>query len=194
MADTARCSALSRSTDPPAAGKSTVARRSGRSAGLAFLDTGACTGRLRSLRCARSRPHERAALADLVESLDGRAAAWNVCCWERKTSPIAIRGVDRSRAFAVRRRQSRRSRAADRSGSAKFAARDNVVTEGRDQGTLVFPDAFRKYYLTASDDERARRRRGRASCRGVKLVSFESVLEDDHVSATPATRPARSPR
>ena len=37
----------------------------------------------------------------------------------------------------------------------EFAARYNVVTEGRDQGTLVFPDAFRKYYLTASDRERA---------------------------------------
>ncbi len=39
-----------------------------------------------------------------------------------------------------------------------FAEQHDVVTEGRDQGTLVFPTAFRKYYLTASDEERARRR------------------------------------
>src|SRR6516225_1459120 len=31
----------------------------------------------------------------------------------------------------------------------EFAAGQDTVTEGRDQGTLVFPDAFRKYFLTA---------------------------------------------
>ena len=49
--------------------------------------------------------------------------------------------------------------------------------KGRDQGTLVFPDAFRKYYLTASDEERALRRVGEFRARG-ESVSFESVLRD----------------
>jgi cytidylate kinase len=60
-----------------------------------------------------------------------------------------------------------------------FAREQDVVTEGRDQGTLVFPHAFRKYYLTASDEERARRRlvdyRARGHGQG---ISFESVLRD----------------
>ena len=55
--------------------------------------------------------------------------------------------------------------------------RENVVTEGRDQGTLVFPDAFRKYYLTASDEERARRRLADYAARQ-EPTSFEAVLED----------------
>lgn len=57
------------------------------------------------------------------------------------------------------------------------AAYSNVVTEGRDQGTIVFPDAFLKIYLTASPEERARRRQGEFAARGVDLP-FETVLED----------------
>ena len=45
-------------------------------------------------------------------------------------------------------------------------AEGNVITEGRDQGTIVFPDAFRKFYLTASDEERARRRHAEHLARG----------------------------
>ncbi len=58
-----------------------------------------------------------------------------------------------------------------------FARDHDIVTEGRDQGTLVFPDAFRKYYLTATDEERARRRLADYQARG-ESVSFESVLGD----------------
>jgi CMP/dCMP kinase len=61
-----------------------------------------------------------------------------------------------------------------------FAREQDVVTEGRDQGTLVFPDAFRKYYLTASDEERARRRVADYQERG-ESVSFESVLRDQRL-------------
>jgi cytidylate kinase len=61
-----------------------------------------------------------------------------------------------------------------------FAREHDVVTEGRDQGTLVFPNAFRKYYLTASDEERARRRVADYQERG-ESVSFESVLRDQRL-------------
>src|SRR6185312_14248905 len=60
-----------------------------------------------------------------------------------------------------------------------FAREQDIVTEGRDQGTLVFPDAFRKYYLTATDEERARRRLADYQARGqVEGVSLHSVLRD----------------
>ena len=39
-----------------------------------------------------------------------------------------------------------------------MASGQNVVTEGRDQGTVVFPEAACKIFLTASPEERARRR------------------------------------
>src|SRR5207245_474648 len=60
----------------------------------------------------------------------------------------------------------------------RFArAEGRVVTEGRDQGTIVFPDAFRKFFLTASDEERARRRHAEFAARG-EPITFETVLAD----------------
>jgi cytidylate kinase len=58
-----------------------------------------------------------------------------------------------------------------------FAAQENTVTEGRDQGTIVFPDAFCKFFLTASAEERARRRVADHQARG-EVVSFKTVVED----------------
>jgi len=58
-----------------------------------------------------------------------------------------------------------------------FARVEDVVTEGRDQGTIVFPDAHRKFFVTASDEERARRRRLDLLARGEEM-SLEAVLAD----------------
>jgi cytidylate kinase len=58
-----------------------------------------------------------------------------------------------------------------------MAGADNLVTEGRDQGTLVFPDAECKIFLTASPEERARRRAAELATRG-EPVSVEKVLAD----------------
>ena len=56
-----------------------------------------------------------------------------------------------------------------------LAAGHNVITEGRDQGTLVFPDAECKIFLTASSEERAKRRQFDLARRG-EQVSLEEVL------------------
>ena len=60
------------------------------------------------------------------------------------------------------------------------AARDNVVTEGRDQGTVVFPDAECKIFLTAAEEERARRRHADLQARG-ENIPFEEVLENQRL-------------
>ena len=57
----------------------------------------------------------------------------------------------------------------------RAAGTDNIVTEGRDQGTVVFPGAEGKIFLTASPAERARRRLRDLQGRGEKLT-FEEVL------------------
>lgn len=54
----------------------------------------------------------------------------------------------------------------------------NYVVEGRDIGTVVFPDAFLKVYLTASDEVRAERRVAQNHERGVGSTDFETVLAD----------------
>lgn len=57
----------------------------------------------------------------------------------------------------------------------QFAEGRNVVTEGRDQGSEVFPDAQCKIFLTASPEERARRRQQQLAEIG-RYVPFEDIL------------------
>jgi cytidylate kinase len=51
----------------------------------------------------------------------------------------------------------------------------DLVTEGRDQGTVVFPDAGLKFYLDASPAERARRRVHQLKARG-EIVDYHEIL------------------
>jgi cytidylate kinase len=55
-------------------------------------------------------------------------------------------------------------------------SRPNLVTEGRDQGTVVFRDAELKFYLDASPAERARRRVHQLRARG-EIVDYQEVLD-----------------
>jgi cytidylate kinase len=55
--------------------------------------------------------------------------------------------------------------------------RPNLVTEGRDQGTVVFPDAQLKFYLDASPQERARRRVKQLRDRG-EMVDYSEILSE----------------
>jgi cytidylate kinase len=61
----------------------------------------------------------------------------------------------------------------------EFASEQDTVTEGRDQGTIVFPQATCKFFITASSDERARRRLAEHEARG-EAATFESVLAAQH--------------
>jgi CMP/dCMP kinase len=65
------------------------------------------------------------------------------------------------------------------------------VVEGRDIGTVVFPDAVLKVFLTASDTERARRRRDEASPDGTLSVDAVRAELDrrDHLDTTRPTSP-----
>jgi CMP/dCMP kinase len=75
-----------------------------------------------------------------------------------------------------------------------IAAEGSVVMAGRDIGTVVLPDARNKFYLTASVDERARRRHAEFAQRGVE-VSYEEVraqiVERDRLDTTRAASPLR---
>jgi len=75
--------------------------------------------------------------------------------------------------------------------------RGNVVTEGRDQGSVVFPHAEFKFYLDASPAERARRRVAQLRARG-DFVDYQEVLRQiesrDHRDATRAVGPLSIPR
>jgi CMP/dCMP kinase len=70
----------------------------------------------------------------------------------------------------------------------------NSVLDGRDIGTVVFPDAHLKIFLTASPEERARRRHREHIAAG-RTISMEAVLKDimtrDHADSTRAIAPLR---
>jgi cytidylate kinase len=62
----------------------------------------------------------------------------------------------------------------------RIAAGRNMVCEGRDQGTVVFPDAVCKFFLEADPVERARRRQREMMARG-ETVSWEEVLKAQEI-------------
>jgi cytidylate kinase len=70
-----------------------------------------------------------------------------------------------------------------------------VVVEGRDIGTVVLPDADVKIFLTASAEERARRRNDQNIASGL-ADDYEAVLADvnrrDHLDSTRAVSPLRA--
>jgi CMP/dCMP kinase len=77
----------------------------------------------------------------------------------------------------------------------KIAEEGPVVMAGRDIGTVVLPDARHKFFLTASVDERARRRQNEFHERGIE-VSFDEVraqiVERDRLDSTRAVSPLRA--
>jgi len=77
-----------------------------------------------------------------------------------------------------------------------MAAKQSVVVEGRDMGTVVFPQAAHKFYLSATADERARRRTEQLKEKGT-MANYEEILaqitqrdHDDSVRALAPLKPA----
>jgi CMP/dCMP kinase len=146
---------------PAGAGKSTVARQLATRLGYSFLDTGAIyrtvalVGRQRGIDWSDGPAlGALAAALDLrFESADGvnRVIANGADVTAEIRTPAISEGASQVSAHPpVRTALMGLQRA--------IGARGRVVAEGRDTGTVVFPDAQAKFFLTASATERARRR------------------------------------
>lgn len=142
---------------PAGSGKSTVAKTVARRLGLDHLDTGAMYRAVALAAIERGvDPDDAVAVAAVAMTIhievgesvviDGVDASVAVRGPAVTGAVSAVASVPEVRAELVRRQ---RAWAAGRSGG---------VVEGRDIGSVVFPDADVKVYLTASDAERARRR------------------------------------
>lgn len=158
---------------PAGSGKSTVARALARRLGLEYLDTGAM---YRAVTFAALRRGIDPADADIVAKVacevDLSVEVGGVVV-DGIDATIEIRGPEVSRAVSivaanpeVRAEMVRRQRA-------WAEARGGGVLEGRDIGTVVFPDAELKVYLTAEPAERARRR-----AKEVSDLDYDTVAAD----------------
>ena len=161
---------------PSASGKGTVAQRVADTLGWRYLDSGALY-RITALH-ARNRQiawDNEAAVAALAQALPAEFVEGAVLLNGEDVS-AAIRseeiGMGASRVAAlpaVRTALLQRQRA--------FLTEQGLVADGRDMGSVVFPDAVLKVFLTASPQVRAERR---AKQIGVPLVGpgFERILAD----------------
>lgn len=166
---------------PAGAGKSSAARMLAERLGYVLVDTGAL---YRGLALAAL---ERELSLDDGEALgtlaDGLALAF--VRDEGGHDRLTIDGVDRSRDIrtpqisdgASRVSRHARVRTALLGLQRRLGAHGNVVLEGRDIGTVVFPDAEVKVFLTASDEARATRRFDELT-RGGHTVTRDEVLAD----------------
>jgi cytidylate kinase len=164
---------------PAGAGKSSAARELARRLGFRFLDTGAMYRAV--TYAARERGIELSdaeQLAQLAKQIRVELAGDRVLL-DGDDVTTAIRRFDITSVIhhaadnsAVRGQLVLWQRAAAEGG--------DVVTEGRDQGTVVFPDAEVKIFLTADEVERARRRHRDLEARG-ESISFNDVLANQRL-------------
>lgn len=169
---------------PAASGKSTVARLLAERLGVSFLDTGAMyrAVTLAAMQADIDMDDEK----KLVSVLDSRKFKFVVK--EGKTV-VFIDDIDVTEQI---RRPEVTADARHIASAAKirqklvemqrqFAAnQQKVVTEGRDQGTVAFPDADIKFYLTAGVAERARRRQTELLAKGTgeSLENIQKAIEE----------------
>jgi cytidylate kinase len=168
---------------PSGAGKSTISRLLAARLQYTYLDTGAMY-RMVGLQVARSgldleAIDAREKLVQLLDSLDMKLAPGA----EGQETRAFLQGEDVSEAIRtpeiamaasrvsaepeVRRKLTEMQRALGKNGA--------IVAEGRDMGTIVFPQAAHKFFLDASPEERARRRQRQLLEKGVR-VSYDELL------------------
>ncbi len=178
---------------PSGVGKSTVSRAVADRLGLGYLDTGA-TYRAATLAVVRAGVDigsEEAILVELAEHgidyteigimLDGESVAFDVRSDEVTKSVSAVSAHPKVRAEIV---EMQRRWVDNNDGDA--------VVEGRDIGTVVFPDAPVKIYLTARPLVRAQRRAGDAEADGRSVEEIAASIEArDHADSTRKSSPLR---
>jgi cytidylate kinase len=161
---------------PAGAGKSTVARAVARELGFTYLDTGAMY-RCVALLSLRHPTREPAALACTARiALSGGGGAQTVSLDGREVSE-EIRSAEVAEA-ASRVAADPAVRTALVAKQRDLLAGGDWVAEGRDIGTVVAPDAALKVFLTASPDERARRRAAELGADPGRVLAEQTIRDE----------------
>lgn len=160
---------------PAGAGKSTVARLLAKRLGFNFLDTGAM------YRCVVVGALDNGIDLENADALLDYANKMEV---DLKGDQVLLFGKDASSRIRTSEITSQIHYAANHPGvrerlvalQRQIASRGDYVSEGRDQGTVAFPKAKFKFFLTASPQARAQRRWNELTRRG-ESITLEEVLE-----------------
>lgn len=181
---------------PAGAGKSTVARLVAKELGFLYIDTGAMyrAVTLKALRQGLDFSDDKA-LGELAKSAsiilepprDGYVKVF--LDGEDVTNEIRSSDVTRNVSLVARLPAVRKHLVELQK---KMAVGGGVVMEGRDIGTVVLPDARIKIFLTASAQERVRRRRDELAAKGIEASNFqaeEEIHSRDHIDSTRETGP-----
>jgi len=169
---------------PAGAGKSTVAKQVATQLGLVYLDTGAMYRAITWLVLETSTdPEDEQAIACLAREckieliatenpeiplevwINNHNVTKEIRSGEVTAKVSGVSGQSAVRQFLVREQQ-------------KWGEKGGLVAEGRDIGTNVFPDAEVKIFLTASVEERARRRQQDFIKQGRGEVSLEQLKQE----------------
>ena len=186
---------------PAGTGKSTVARLLARRLGLDFLDTGAMYRAAAAIMLDRKIDPEE--VGELVSAVMGADLHFDwaadppvILAWDDPMDH-RIRQADVTGAVSrvatigeLRQHMVRKQRVI-------AAQHPRLVTEGRDQGSVVFPDAEVKFYLDADPGVRARRRAEqlRESGNEVDVETLRAqILERDRIDSTRSDGPLICPR
>jgi cytidylate kinase len=165
---------------PSGAGKSTVARSLAKRLGYVYIDTGAMYRSLAFRVKEKGIPPEnestlsQLALSIHIHFVTGGGQTRVFCEGEDITEAIRTPEISRL-ASSISKQKGVREALVQM--QRKMGEEGGVILEGRDIGTVVFPDADVKFYLDAKSDERVRRRYDEMVEKGMK-VDFEETQEE----------------
>jgi CMP/dCMP kinase len=168
---------------PAGAGKSTVARAAADALGFTYLDSGAMYRAVALAALERGRRPAEVARDAAIElgdgvRLDGRDVTAAIRAPEVSEAASRVAADPDVRAALVERQRA-------------LMANGDWVAEGRDIGTVVAPDAAVKVFLTASPEERARRRAAELGAEERAVLADQALRDErDRTRAHSPLRPA----
>lgn len=170
---------------PAGSGKSTVAKELARALGLSFLDSGAM---YRAVTLAVIEhdvdPMNAERCAQIARGLKLEFDAQGRIHIDGKPGEPAIRGETVTKAVSAVSAHSAVRAAIVPQQRAEAQRRGGIVAEGRDMGSVVFPKADFKFFLTASAGERARRR-ARELQQEARVAEIQADIElRDHLDSS----------
>ena len=161
---------------PSGSGKGTIAKEVAKRLNYTYIDTGAMY-RCVSLKSIRDdvKADDTEKLVDILKNIDIKLTNDGKCFLDGEDVSDKIRSLD------VTKKVSKISlivplREVMKEKQREYAKKDNIVMEGRDITTVIFPNADYKFYLDASVEERANRRFKQNKEKGIES-SYEDIIE-----------------